>query len=324
MAARAGGESKLRGRKAVGVVLTVIGTLLAARCCGRGGRADQAHGAARRRRRRDRRRHVPVPPAEDRGLPRRLGRGAGTVVGLARRLRRCRRPESRDVRAAVARRPAQVAVLPGARAHAGLDRPLARLPGRNGGRDGRVLRDAADVGLPPPRHHPRDDAHGALEPVPQPRLPDRGGVPAHGARRGDGTARHRRLRRRRDPGRRSHRVRARPREQAACQRGRGTGRATRELGARQGTPRPCLLGGPSFERFRAGAGELLRRRWHVLTLSSLAGSLSVFLVLLVCLRALDVPASEVSAVEAFAAWSLVACSGRSRSRPAASASSSSG
>jgi uncharacterized protein (TIRG00374 family) len=68
---------------------------------------------------------------------------------------------------------------------------------------------------------------------------------------------------------------------------------------------PVGWGGPSFERFRASAGELLRRRWHVLTLSSLVGSLSVYLVLLVCLRALDVPASEVSAVEAFAAWSLV-------------------
>ena len=68
---------------------------------------------------------------------------------------------------------------------------------------------------------------------------------------------------------------------------------------------PVGWGGPSFERFRAGAGELLRRRWHALTLASLAGSLSVYLVLLVSLRALDVPASEVSAVEAFAAWSLV-------------------
>ncbi|HSL65105.1 MAG TPA: lysylphosphatidylglycerol synthase transmembrane domain-containing protein [Gaiellaceae bacterium] len=68
---------------------------------------------------------------------------------------------------------------------------------------------------------------------------------------------------------------------------------------------PVTWGGPSFERFRAGAGDLLRRRWHVLTVSSLAGSLSVYLVLLVSLRALDVPADEVSAVEAFAAWSLV-------------------
>ena len=68
---------------------------------------------------------------------------------------------------------------------------------------------------------------------------------------------------------------------------------------------PVTWGGPSFERFRSDAGELLRRRWHALTAASLAGSLSVFLVLVLSLRALDVPASEVSIVEAFAAWSLV-------------------
>jgi uncharacterized membrane protein YbhN (UPF0104 family) len=68
---------------------------------------------------------------------------------------------------------------------------------------------------------------------------------------------------------------------------------------------PVAWGGSSFERFRADAGDLLRRRWHVLTAASLAGSLTVFVVLLVSLRALDVPASEVSAVEAFAAWALV-------------------
>ncbi len=68
---------------------------------------------------------------------------------------------------------------------------------------------------------------------------------------------------------------------------------------------PVRWGGPSFERFRRGAGELLQRRWHALTAASLAGSLSVFAVLVVSLRALGVPASEVSVVEAFAAWSLV-------------------
>jgi putative heme transporter len=68
---------------------------------------------------------------------------------------------------------------------------------------------------------------------------------------------------------------------------------------------PVPWGGASFERFRLSAGELLARRWHALTLASLAGSLSVFLVLLVSLRALDVPASEVTVVEAFAAWALV-------------------
>jgi putative heme transporter len=67
---------------------------------------------------------------------------------------------------------------------------------------------------------------------------------------------------------------------------------------------PVLWGGASFGRFRDDAIYLLRRRWHVLTLATYAGTLTVFLVLLVSLRALDVPPSEVSVVEAFAAWSL--------------------
>ena len=62
--------------------------------------------------------------------------------------------------------------------------------------------------------------------------------------------------------------------------------------------------GESFTRFRHDTVGLLRRRWHVLTLATLIGQLTVFLVLLLCLRAFDVPASEVTLVEAFAAWSL--------------------
>jgi uncharacterized protein (TIRG00374 family) len=61
----------------------------------------------------------------------------------------------------------------------------------------------------------------------------------------------------------------------------------------------------SFVRFRNDAVGLLRRRWLVLTLATLAGQLTVFVLFLVSLRVLDVSAGEVSAVEAFAAWSLV-------------------
>jgi putative heme transporter len=68
---------------------------------------------------------------------------------------------------------------------------------------------------------------------------------------------------------------------------------------------PVAWGGASFERFRLEAGDLLRRRWHALTAVSLLGSLSVFVVLLVSLRAVGVSSDEVTAVEAFAAWSLV-------------------
>ena len=67
---------------------------------------------------------------------------------------------------------------------------------------------------------------------------------------------------------------------------------------------PVPWGGASFERFRRDSLVLLRRRWHLLTLATYAGTLTVFLVFLVSLRALGVPGSEVSLAEAFAAWAL--------------------
>ena len=67
---------------------------------------------------------------------------------------------------------------------------------------------------------------------------------------------------------------------------------------------PVAWGRHNFERFRSDVVALLRRRWHVLTVATFAGSLTVFLVLLVSLRALQVPASQVSIEEAFAAWAL--------------------
>jgi putative heme transporter len=68
---------------------------------------------------------------------------------------------------------------------------------------------------------------------------------------------------------------------------------------------PVSWDGKAFVGFRGRTIGLLRRRWHWITLGALAGQLTVFVVLLVSLRVLDVPASEVSATEAFAAWSLV-------------------
>jgi len=67
---------------------------------------------------------------------------------------------------------------------------------------------------------------------------------------------------------------------------------------------PVKWDGSSFERFRADAGDLLERRWHLLTLAALAGQLTVFLLLLTSLRALDVSSAQVNVVEAFAAWSV--------------------
>jgi uncharacterized membrane protein YbhN (UPF0104 family) len=68
---------------------------------------------------------------------------------------------------------------------------------------------------------------------------------------------------------------------------------------------PVEWDGTSFVSFRARALGLLRRRWHVLTVATLAGHLTVFVLLLVCLRAVGVTGSEITFVEAFAAWALV-------------------
>ena len=68
---------------------------------------------------------------------------------------------------------------------------------------------------------------------------------------------------------------------------------------------PVSWGGESLSSFRSQALDLLRRRWHVLTVATLVGHLSVFVVLVVCLRTLGVSADQVSLVEAFAAWALI-------------------
>jgi uncharacterized protein (TIRG00374 family) len=69
--------------------------------------------------------------------------------------------------------------------------------------------------------------------------------------------------------------------------------------------RPVTWTGEALVRFRADAIGLLRRRGWLLTLATLAGQLTVFVVLLVTLRVLGVTGGEVSLAEAFAAWSLV-------------------
>ena len=68
---------------------------------------------------------------------------------------------------------------------------------------------------------------------------------------------------------------------------------------------PVGWNGESLVRFRDGAVGLLRRRWPWLTLATLAGQLSVFAVLVVCLRAVGVDESQVTLTEAFAAWTFV-------------------
>jgi putative heme transporter len=67
---------------------------------------------------------------------------------------------------------------------------------------------------------------------------------------------------------------------------------------------PVKWNGTSFARFREETIELIRRRWFFLTTATLAGHLTVFIILLASLRAIDVPRAEVTIVEAFAAWTL--------------------
>jgi putative heme transporter len=67
---------------------------------------------------------------------------------------------------------------------------------------------------------------------------------------------------------------------------------------------PVAWGGAEFERFRRDAVGVLRSRWHVLTLATFAGSLTVFAVLVLSLRAVGVSGETITIAEAFAAWSL--------------------
>jgi uncharacterized protein (TIRG00374 family) len=68
---------------------------------------------------------------------------------------------------------------------------------------------------------------------------------------------------------------------------------------------PVSWNGESLVAFRHRAVGLVRRRWWALTLATIAGQLSVFVVLVVCLRTLGVSGSQVTLTEAFAAWTLV-------------------
>ena len=68
---------------------------------------------------------------------------------------------------------------------------------------------------------------------------------------------------------------------------------------------PVAWAGDSFMRFRERALGLLRKRWHVITIATLVGHLTVFLLLVVCLRVTGVSDSVVTGIEAFAAWALV-------------------
>jgi uncharacterized protein (TIRG00374 family) len=65
---------------------------------------------------------------------------------------------------------------------------------------------------------------------------------------------------------------------------------------------PVRWTGETLVRFREESIDLLRRRWHVLTLATLANHLTVFVLMVVSLRAVGITPSDVDVVEAFAAW----------------------
>ena len=67
---------------------------------------------------------------------------------------------------------------------------------------------------------------------------------------------------------------------------------------------PVTWNGEAFVRFRRESIVLIRDRWWYLTLTTLANHLSVFLLLLVSVRAVGVTPTEVSLVEAFGAWAV--------------------
>ncbi len=68
---------------------------------------------------------------------------------------------------------------------------------------------------------------------------------------------------------------------------------------------PVSWGGDAFVRFRRDARDLLKSRWPIITVTTLAGHLSMWAVLVIALRAVGISWDEVSLAESFAAWSLV-------------------
>jgi uncharacterized protein (TIRG00374 family) len=67
---------------------------------------------------------------------------------------------------------------------------------------------------------------------------------------------------------------------------------------------PVGFGGHSLVGFRTDALSLLRTRWHLITLTTLAGQMSVFFLLYVTVRVLGIGSSELLGVEIFAAWTV--------------------
>lgn len=68
---------------------------------------------------------------------------------------------------------------------------------------------------------------------------------------------------------------------------------------------PVTDWGERFADFQARSAEVLRARWGLVTLSTLVSHLSLYLVLLIALRAVGVTTDEVSAAQAMGAFAFV-------------------
>ena len=67
---------------------------------------------------------------------------------------------------------------------------------------------------------------------------------------------------------------------------------------------PVGFGGHSLVGFRHDALELLRTRWHVITIVVFAGQMSMFVLLYVTCRVLGIDSGELLGAEIFAAWTV--------------------
>jgi uncharacterized protein (TIRG00374 family) len=67
---------------------------------------------------------------------------------------------------------------------------------------------------------------------------------------------------------------------------------------------PVGFGGHSLVSFRHDALDLLLRRWHLITLATIAGQMSMFVLLYVTVRVLGIESGELLGVEIFAAWTV--------------------
>ena len=69
--------------------------------------------------------------------------------------------------------------------------------------------------------------------------------------------------------------------------------------------RPPSAGAASaIHAFRADSVDLIRRRWLALTVGTLVGVMTMFVVFVICIRGLDITGQSITFTEAFAAWAI--------------------